>query len=171
MPFVTEVTVEHDNMLLFIITKDLFGFNKDVALVCAYLPPEHSPYYKHSKTDSRVCILEQCLADLNVRLDFDFLVCGDMNDRTKIYVPDLNDPESQIFNHDNMYAPLRVTEDGETNSYGKMLLELCTTFSLQIQNGVCKADSKGLFTFVSEAGCIVADYLLVSSCLFNNFIK
>ena len=52
-----------------------------------------------------------------------------------------------------------------------MLFELCTTFSLQIQNGVCKADSKGLFTFVSEAGCIVADYFLVSSCLFNDFIE
>ena len=59
MPFVTEVKEEYNNILVFIIKKSVFGFNKDVVLVCAYLPPEHSPYYKHSKIDSEVCILEQ----------------------------------------------------------------------------------------------------------------
>ena len=66
MPFVTEVKVEYDNSLVLIIKKDLFGSNEDVALVCAYLPSEHSQYYKHSRIDSGVCILQQSLADLNV---------------------------------------------------------------------------------------------------------
>ena len=70
-----------------------------------------------------------------------------------------------------MYAPLRVSEDGGTNTYGKMLFELCTTFSLQILNGACKAESKGQFTFVSEVGCSAVDYFLVSSCLFYDFIE
>ena len=44
MLFVTEVKVEYDNILVFIINKDLLGFSEDVALACAYLLPEPSPY-------------------------------------------------------------------------------------------------------------------------------
>ena len=44
MLFVTEVKVEYDNILVFIINKDLLGFSEDVALACAYFLPEHSPY-------------------------------------------------------------------------------------------------------------------------------
>ena len=125
-----------------------------------------------SKIDSGVCILEQCSADLNVKFDVDFIVCGDMNARTKNYVPHLNDPARQIFNYDNMYPPLRVNIRGRrNNSCGEMLLELYTTFILQILNCVCKADSKGHFTFESEAGCSLVDCFMVSSCLFNYFTE
>ena len=93
MPFVTEVKVEY-NILLFII--------KDVALVCAYLLPEHSPYYKLSKIDSGVCTLEHCLADLNVKFDVDFIVCGDMNARTKNYPVNMVQPAQKRIRTDHL---------------------------------------------------------------------
>ena len=65
---------------------------------------------------------------------------------------------------------LRCSEDSVLNQYGKMLLNLCIAFGLNIMNGVCNGDLQGRYTFISESGNNVnGDYFIVSESLFTLF--
>ena len=60
----------------------------------------------------------------------------------------------------------RKSQDSVVNNYGKLLLNLCTTFDLCILNGVCKADLQGCYAYISETGSSVNDYFILSSDLY-----
>jgi hypothetical protein len=63
MKYVRQVTVECDNVLMFIIDKNVFHLRKDIVYVCTYIPPEKSPYYSVFDVDNGICQIEDCLAD------------------------------------------------------------------------------------------------------------
>ena len=44
-PHVREIKCNHGNFLCFVLDKNIFGFDRDVVLLCAYIPPENSTYY------------------------------------------------------------------------------------------------------------------------------
>ena len=44
---------------------------------------------------------------------------------------------------------------------------MCTTFGLNILNGVCNGDLQGRYTFISNSGNSVNDYFMVSEDLFS----
>ena len=48
------------------------------------------------------------------------------------------------------------------NNYGKLLLNVCTSLSLCILNGLCKGDLQGRYTYMSSSGCSVNDYFILS---------
>ena len=77
--------------------------------------------------------------------------------------------------HNNVFESLqeslpvnqnRKSQDSVVNNYGKLLLNLCTTFDLRILNGVCKDDLQGFYTYISETGSSVNDYFILSSDLY-----
>ena len=43
---------------------------------------------------------------------------------------------------------------------------MCTVFDLCILNGICNGDPQGRYTFISEAGCSVDDYFLLTCDFF-----
>ena len=49
------------NFILLIIDKSVFGLQKDVLYLCAYVPPEGSPYYNYSNVENGIGLLEDCL--------------------------------------------------------------------------------------------------------------
>ena len=61
---------------------------------------------------------------------------------------------------------LSLSLDSVVNNYGKLLLNLCTTFYLCILNGVCKGDFQGCYTYISETGSSVNDYFILSYDLY-----
>ena len=172
-----QLDVKNDgNFLAFIVDKKLFGNTTDVLFICAYVPPEFSPFYNVFNVENGISLLEEFITDCSQASgDLPVLLCGDLNGRTSNILPERYD-ESYIYdarhnNDDETYT--RNSEDTVLNNYGKMLLNMCSAMNLCIMNGVCKGDQQGSLTFISEFGNSVNDYysfdlfdvIAYSSCL------
>ena len=61
----------------------MFGLQKDVLYVCAYFPPEGSPYYNYCDVENGIGLLEDCLSDCMINLNDIFVILsGDLKSRT-----------------------------------------------------------------------------------------
>jgi len=158
------------NFLSFIIDKQLFDCLTDVLFVCAYVPPENSRYYTVYSIDNGINLLEDYLVDCMFSCgEMPILLCGDLNGRTSDSFPEFYD-ESVLFDCTQKSANedvARHSEDKVLNTYGKCLLNLCSSFGLCILNGVCNGDLQGRYTFISEFGNSVNDYFILSHDLFH----
>lgn len=168
VPFVKEIRVDVGFFLLFIIDKYLFGLDRDMLYVCAYTPPEGSKYYSLCDSADGVSMLENCLID-NILLAKDcyILISGDLNARTSDIAQDDVDVNNLFDSlHKKESSTSRHSQDKVINSFGKSLLNMCTTLNLYILNGMCFGDLKGRYTYICDFGCSVIDYFLMSSDLF-----
>ena len=81
--FVQQIKVDVGNFLLFVISKEILGLEKDVLYVCAYTPPEGSRYYTFLGVDGDgIAMLVNCLIDLLADNDYFVFLAGDLNART-----------------------------------------------------------------------------------------
>ncbi|KAK7506260.1 hypothetical protein BaRGS_00002372 [Batillaria attramentaria] len=135
------------NFLAFVVDKKLFGSTNDVLLICAYVPPEFSPFCGVFGVDNGVSLLEEYVTDcLQASGNLPILLCGDLNSRTSNICP-LRFDDSHIYDaqHGTDDGTLKCnSEDVVLNSYGKMLLNMCSAFGLCIMNGMCNGDLQGL---------------------------
>ena len=167
VPYVREIKCDRGHFLCFLLDKRLFGFNRDVVYMCAYVPPENSPYYTAFDVDDGISLLEESLADEMLSLDDVYiLLCGDLNSRTANEFP-ISQSGNDVFTRPVEETPTRCSEDTVLNSFGKKLLNMCTTFGVNILNGVCNGDLQGRYTFISNSGNSVNDYFMVSEDLFS----
>ncbi len=168
-PYVRKLDVEYLNIMVFLIDKELFGVMKDILYVCAYVPPEGSPFYPYFDVDNGIGLLEECLTDCMLTLnDVYVIMAGDLNSRTASN-SQINSMNDNIFESLQESQPVnlnRKSQDNVVNNYGKFLLNLCTTFDLCILNGVCKGDLQGCYTYISETGSSVNDYFILSNDLY-----
>ena len=105
--------------------------------MCAYVPPQSSPYYNVYDVKSGIELLEACLSDILVSLDDVYV---DLNGRTSAIFPNTvssTDYEDVLCRHEENESISRCSEDVSLNSYGKQLLSMCVTLGLYIMNGVC----------------------------------
>ena len=117
-------------------------------------------------TDDGTSLLEESLADVTLSLDDVYLLlCGDLNSRTANKFP-ISQSENDVFACAVEETPVRCSEDSLLNSYGKKVLNMCTTFGLNILNGVCNGNQQGCYTFISNCRNSVNDYFMVSKDLF-----
>ena len=58
--------------------------------------------------------------------------------------------------------PTRKSCDKTVSPYGKDLLSFCKVYSMVIMHGRCGHDLKGSFTYISQQGCSLIDYILCS---------
>jgi len=135
--------------------------NRDVLLLCIYVPPKHSPYYETVDSSSGVDDVEKCINDmLDLHGDCAIMLCGDFNARTgcsnTVYGNDVSDMSWDVT------EASRYSDDRITNEFGNSLLTLCIAFELVILNGCVDAKQSEKFTFVSHAGSSVIDYWIVS---------
>ena len=66
--------------LCFVLDKNILGFDGDVVLLCAYIPPENSTYYDLYDNGNGISILEDILTDVLLSLDDVYLLlCGGLN--------------------------------------------------------------------------------------------
>ena len=98
------------------------------------------------------------------------LLCGDLNGRTSNEFPvGQSDDDGYIYPVDET---LRCSEDSVLNQYGKMLLNLCIAFGLNIMNGVCNGDLQGRFAFIYDSGtAIILLYLKAFLLFFNTAVS
>ena len=157
------------NYLSFIIDKHLFGYHSDVLFLCVYIPPECSVYYKTHKIDNGIQYFEDFLVDIFTELgELPVLICGDFNGRTADNIPNIYDID-RIFNHmcDESFMHKRCSEDLVLNTYGRSLLDMCSSLNMCILNGVCNGDLQGHFTYIYEFGSSINDYFIMSYDLFD----
>ena len=113
------MTVDTSFVCLFLLYKRLFGFNSDVVYMCAYVPPENSPYYTAFDIDDGISLLEESLADVSLD-DVYILLCGGLNSRTANEFP-ISQSGNDVFTRSVEETPTRCSEDTVLNSFGKKL--------------------------------------------------
>ena len=147
-------------------------------LVGAYLPPEKSPYYEETDIYNGVSLLEDCLLDLTrVCGDIPFIICGDLNARTASMNARDVDPIDDIYemnsdNHSESRTPVdndtrRTSKDNTVNSFGRYLIGICEEFGLSILNGLQSLNFSGDFTYISQTGCSLVDYFMISASMLS----
>eukprot|EP00745_Piridium_sociabile_P007972 TRINITY_DN15335_c0_g1_i4.p1 TRINITY_DN15335_c0_g1~~TRINITY_DN15335_c0_g1_i4.p1 ORF type:complete len:224 (-),score=17.74 TRINITY_DN15335_c0_g1_i4:246-917(-) len=112
-------------------------------------------------------MLEECLTDSVLLHDVYVILNGDLNSRTSNISRDLSVQDNFDIQHkSHSLCSTRRSEDCVLNTYGKLLLNMCTALDLCILNGVCKGDLDGHYTYISESGSSVVDYYILSKDLF-----
>ena len=155
--------------MVFLIDKELFGVMNNILYMCVYVPPEGSPFYPYFDVDNGIGLLEECLTDCMLTLnDVYVILAGDLNSRTasNSQISSMNNNMFESLQESQPVNQNRKSQDSVVNNYGKLLLNLCTTFDLCILNGVCKGDLQGCYTYISETGSSVNDYFILSSDLY-----
>lgn len=154
--------------------KSYFSLNEDICICFTYIPPKESKYYKMQDTDYFE-ILESgvrkfsnlgkvsVIGDLNARTgsNSDLIADSDVFDK---YIPTIeNDSEKDSFE----VKDERTSMDNICNSSGSKLLDICLGSDLKIVNGRLGNDKDiGQFTFMSNNGQSLIDYVLLSQSLF-----
>jgi exonuclease III len=161
---ISEVKTEFANILCVKISKTLFNSNKDVFCIGMYNHPTNSIYYNGKDFLCSLELLEQFMLSLfETDGDVHFLIGGDLNARVGEWSCEPYDNE---YEHE-LNSFTRKSQDETINSFGKTLIEMCTMFELTPLNGMCHGDRDGLFTFHSDRGNSVIDYILCSVDLFD----
>ena len=147
---------------------------KEFIIVCIYVPPTDSPYYRSKNIKCNILLLEDEL----LRLQDDFpqvpiLICGDFNARTgKWNIHD--DSEEEEEDEDCLCSGVtlpRRSQDTSVNTFGETLINVCKVHHLCILNGSVMGDKLGRFTYLSGHGNSVIDYCLTSATFFNWFLQ
>ena len=143
--------------------KALFGTDKDVMFIAAYLPPYDSNYWKVTQHGCGVEITEKYVMDLQqVTDDFSLLLCGDLNARTASEnYNQVQDDCEDVFAQVCDCFP-RKSQDNHTNVFGQQLIELCNMCGCLILNGLSEHGFDDSCTFVSYFGSSLVDYFLLS---------
>ena len=169
--FIEEIKIRIDNILVLKLHKDLFSVNTHVMLICCYVPPYDSPYWKCHTDSFGIELLEQCVIDLYAfHGDFPMLICGDLNSRTASmnYCSDvdISDLEQSQISNDNTFP--RESQDSHVNVFGEQLLDFCNVFDCVILNGLCESEFDNSYTFIAAAGTSTVDYFISSCELLSN---
>ena len=150
-------------LTIFFLSGSVFNVDRDVFLICCYVCPQHSSYYRDKGFKCSLQLVEECIMYVNEKCDCPYLfVCEDLNSRTanrnsycNNNVPSENlDSESE--------GGGRKSMDKTVNTFGAELLDMCYVHKMRILNGDCDGDREGEFSFVSHNGSSVNDCFLMS---------
>lgn len=155
-----------------LLDKNFFGWDKNLYVCFAYIPPQYSTYHVEQNID----FLELIERDISSYKNKGYvLLLGDFNARTASG-PDF------IAHDDDNYLPLnedykidnitmrRTSQDTKLCSRGRELLDLCISSRLRILNGRTFGDLTGKFTSYQYNGSSVIDYCLLSEEKMSNVL-
>ena len=165
--YITQLPTNHNNLLA---ARLYFAGFFDVILICVYIPPVDSPYYKDKDVKCNIQLLEDEILRLQIAFpNSTFMICGDFNARTgNSNVHDVDNVEEmeQIQTSEcTCYHGLKArnSQDNTTNLFGQILLNLCQIYHLCILNGSVESDALGRYTYLSHHGSSVVDYCLYAA--------
>ena len=77
------VKVEHDNMIVIKLSRDLFGKNAPIVLLGVYIPPTSFVYYRETEIHNGTALTERCILDIVEDLGhMPFISFGDFSARS-----------------------------------------------------------------------------------------
>lgn len=180
--FIKESLKEHvrfiDNecteLITFSIDEYLMPTNKPLLCCVVYVPHSNSNFYNNQNVTG-IESLEINIDRLLSREtdDFDLCLLGDFNSRTgeeKDFIDfdtcSFLPIDTSVYNP-STFCKDRKSKDKVYNEYGLALLELCKDLDVHILNGRFPGDEYGNFTFQTDRGNSVIDYIMLSSSVFN----
>ena len=112
-----------NNFLWCKLSKEIWGYSKDVFACGVYIPPQNLPHF-HSE------IFEQLSIDLTYyQAKGHVILLGDFNARTSTYPDSVSKAGNKLIENDrsevSLNLSMRRSFDGNINSHGKQLLEIC----------------------------------------------
>lgn len=145
------------------LNKNFFNFDKDIFLLCSYIPPHDSKIHKGYDVYNNLNIEITSFSHRG-----DILIFGDLNSRisnqVESYVTDVVDNNSINVTNEN----IRFSNDDKVNSQGKKLMEIVNSNYMTIVNGRTLGDLDGQYTCYKYNGCSVVDYCIVSNSFYKN---
>ena len=167
---ISQIVCEKDNTVIFRLKFSHPA--QDLIVICVYIPPKDSPYYKNKSVKCNITMLEEELFRLQTEYpSASLLICGDFNARTGDWnLHCEQDDDQDMFSdvcscHDYVFH--RRSQDSGKNHFGDILINLCKMYHLCILNGSVGDDRSGHFTNFSQHGCSVIDYGLLRVNSFN----
>ena len=168
-PYVKQISTDLENMIVLKIDKELLQTQKDVMLMCSYIPPYDSAYWKNCWYGIGIDLLEQCILDLHDSFDdFHILLCGDLNARTasENYTGIAEDFQDIMLQANSIFP--RKSQDLIVNTFGQQLLDFCNMYDCVILNGLCEGEHDNSFTYIASCGASVLDYYIMSCDLYHS---
>ena len=151
--------------------KKFFKLSKDIYIVNTYIKPQNTSSSTHLENGAvTLRQIEDLISDL--KKTGDIILCGDFNARIGQNPGQIVENISDLIPLPDDYIPDDLTNrnslDTNTNSYGKIFLNLIKNNQLIILNGRTLGDLSGNFTSIQKNGCSVIDYISVSTNLKPN---
>ena len=178
------VDTTFDNTVVLKLQTEQNVMQRDLLIVCTYIPPYGSPYYVHRSPDEKngIHLFEHFLHNLTEEYVYSqVIICGDLNARLSNVQPVLENDVDKYVNPDfnsilldadtPTYDYIRTSKDIQTNMFGKSLINLCSVFEFIIVNGISTCPESHMFTNITVHGSSVVDYFLVSHDLMNQHVK
>ena len=171
------LTSESDDLLWIKLSKDFFGFEKDVFICGVYISPDENNAVVYANLDKRPF---EILLDETTRYNElgDVALVGDFNARTSNLncLPTTRLTNSGPTTAENLHFPegirlQRKSSDDKTNPNTQSFLELCAAGDLFVLNGRCEGDFDGAFTSFQRTGRSVIDYGLINATLLRAVIE
>ena len=147
---------------------NFFKLPKDIYIVNTYIKPQNTS--SSTQLENGAATLRQ-IEDLisDLKKTGDIILCGDFNARIGQNPGQIIEDLSDHIPLPDDYIPDVLTKrnslDLNTNSYGKIFLNLIKNNQLIILNGRTLGDLTGNFTSIQKSGCSVIDYISVSNSL------
>ena len=172
--FVTPVRVTSEHFIWLKINKSLTGYEKDLYLCGAYIPPNGSPYYEsHPDLD----IFSNLTNDIAYfSRTGHILITGDLNSRLGLRsdLPAFDRFDNSL-DFESIPPPIiarpRHSMDNVTNTWGNKLIELCNTCNMCVLNGRTLGDFSGRLTYFATNGHSTIDLTLVDRAMLDNTIS
>ena len=175
----SQIHVSYDNCVVLKLKHAFTNVQKDLMIICTYIPPYNSPYYTYKSPYEKngINLFENVLHNLmDEHENTSFIITGDFNSRLSSCQPMLENNIDKYIDFDMATSSYNSVEDTDfqrnsmdtfTNSFGESLIKLCTIFELFIVNGMKSSPLSGFFTNISVHGKSVVDYFLLSNDLIN----
>ena len=161
---------ENDDSIWVKISREKFDGRCDLYLGTYYVSPDNSKHHNRKKYDFFSAVNDEVTNFMRKGV---VLVQGDFNSRTgkenDFVGYDKTDEDLGLDNFDNQLS--RNSEDKNTNSRGKDLLDICKLNDLLILNGRVTGDVFGAFTSHNWNGSSVVDYCIASNEICDRISK
>ena len=160
--------------LTFIVKKELCNLGKDLVIMFCYVPPEGNAYYEDLDEENGITLLTAEIEELHTKHNNCLMmIMGDLNARTGNKQDFIwQDSIKHIVQTTDWYEAddfqkIRNSMDTEINRFGTTLVDTCKIFGLHMLNGRIGEDTQGNFTYISERGKSLIDYVILSAHLHN----
>ena len=157
---IVETNLSH--VLAIKISKKILLTSRDLLVISMYNHPKESIFYKNKDYHSTLEQTEQFIANqIEQGKDFDILLKGDLNARIGDWA---HEEDEENYNHEgeNKYYE-RESQDTVINGLGKVLIEICTTFSMTPLNGLKEKNFKSQMTFIGHRGSSIIDHFVATT--------
>ena len=86
-----------------------------------------------------------------------------------IYEMNSDDYSESTLQNDNDIK--RTSKDNTVSSFGRDLISICEEFSLSVLNGLQSLNYPGDYTYVSQTGCSLVDYFIISTNMLSKCMR